>query len=1001
MKKNCFKKTNLKRYIALILVFALMFQTGIKYTNANESQETQVHTAYKVRDMYNMAIPIRFDGEDEYLNGKVTETNDITNIELIDNTYNKSEYSVREYYRAVSNQTLNLRTVYLSENDNKFTSIKLAHTRGYYSPKTDENPEGYTTDKEYRRLELLRDWSNKVQEAVDNGAKLKNMAGEEIGFDKLDSDNDGYIDAITVLFTPTDAKYASSWDGGTIPLWAYHTINNRITIKTAKGTLTSNRYNQAPIQNDPVSIYKEAGSDIYFVNNKTLIHEMGHIFGLLDLYTASGKSEPVCFMSAMAKALSPVVQFMTSREREAVGWLDADNITPITKAGEYTLPPTKDKRQDGTVAYTLELPNNHKLYLEYRYVDDREINRFDLNAQNRKIYNLLGNYVSANGLKKSGLLVCDSDMSVRFPKNLSGVTQLSAIGGQYNTRIDAPMSVGEDITYGGYTISVTELTKEKITFNVSGKEIDGEQPTEQPENTGKPTANGVTLLAPSEVGGNLQMTAVRGSQIQFLAQINGKKISDGDIKWYVSGETAADTEIDYETGLLKIGAFESPTSVLKVVGKSEKNDEKTITINVNVKIGKKTYSVTYLPGNDVVGSVESISKLQDTSLNLKAALYTKTGYTQTGWSLSEGGEKTYDLNGEYKENEAIKLYPYWSKSEKPTETASAKPSQTEKPTETASAKPGQTEKPTETASAKPSQTEKPTETASAKPGQTEKPTETASAKPSQTEKPTETASAKPGQTEKPTETASAKPGQTEKPTETVGAKPGQTEKPTEETASAKPGQTEKPTETAGAKPGQTEKPTETASAKPGQTAEPTETTEPNETTTPTVSPNSMVKLNKTSVVLYLPKYKTFTLIAKVDGKSVKANFKSSNPKIVKVNAAGKLTAVKSGKAVVKVTVNGKKFICKVTVKKISLKIKPVKRTLYLKGNKSIRLKTIVTGPYRKVRYKSSNKNIVKVNGKGKVTAVRKGKAKITVTANGIKKKCRITVLSVKRKKHKG
>ena len=926
MKKNCFKKTNLKRYIALILVFALTFQTGIKYTNANESQETQVHTAYKVRDMYNMAIPIRFDGEDEYLNEKVTETNDITNIELIDNTYNKSEYSVREYYRAVSNQTLNLRTVYLTENDNKFTSIKLAHTRGYYSPKTDENPEGYTTDKEYRRLELLRDWSDKVQEAVYNGAKLRNMAGDEIGFDKLDSDNDGYIDSITVLFTPTDAKYASSWDGGTIPLWAYHTINNRITIKTAKGTLTSNRYNQAPIQNDPVSIYKEAGSDIYFVNNKTLIHEMGHIFGLLDLYTASGKSEPVCFMSAMAKALSPVVQFMTSREREAVGWLDADNITPITKA----LPPTKDKRQDGTVAYTLELPNNHKLYLEYRYVDDREINRFDLNAQNRKIYNLLGNYVSANGLNKSGLLVCDSDMSVRFPKNLSGVTQLSAIGGQYNTRIDAPMSVGEDITYGGYTISVTELTKEKITFNVSGKEIDGEQPTEQPENTGKPTANGVTLLAPSEVGGNLQMTAVRGSQIQFLAQINGKKISDGDIKWYVSGETAADTEIDYETGLLKIGAFESPTSVLKVVGKSEKNDEKTITINVNVKIGKKTYSVTYLPGNDVVGSVESISKLQDTSLNLKAALYTKTGYTQTGWSRSEGGEKTYDLNGEYKENEAIKLYPYWSKSEKPTETASAKP----------------------------------------------------------------------GQTEKPTETASAKPGQTEKPTETVGAKPGQTEKPTE-TASAKPSQTEKPTETASAKPGQTEKPTETASAKPGQTAEPTETTEPNETTTPTVSPNSMVKLNKTSVVLYLPKYKTFTLIAKVDGKSVKANFKSSNPKIVKVNAAGKLTAVKSGKAVVKVTVNGKKFICKVTVKKISLKIKPVKRTLYLKGNKSIRLKTIVTGPYRKVRYKSSNKNIVKVNGKGKVTAVRKGKAKITVTANGIKKKCRITVLSVKRKKHKG
>ncbi len=963
MERNCFKITNLKRYIALILVFAMTFQTDIKYTNANESKETQVHTAYKVRDMYNIAIPIRFEGEDEYLNEKITDTNDITNIELIDNTYNKSEYSVQEYYRAVSNHTLNLRTVYLTENDNKFTSVKLNHTRGYYCPKTDENPEGYTTDMNYRSSELLRDWSDKVQEAIDNGAKLKNIDGEEISFDKLDSDNDGYIDAITLLFTPTDAKYAGSSDGGTTPLWAYQTVNNLITVKTAKGTLRSNRYYQAPIQNEPTSIYKETGSDIYFANDKTLIHEMGHIFGLLDLYASSGSKEPVYFMSSMAKALSPVVQFMTSREREAVGWLDAENITPITKSGEYTLPPTKDKRQDGTVAYTLEMPNGHKLYLEYRYVDDGEVNRFDLSGKNHKIYNLLGNYVSAGGLNKSGLLVCDADMGVKFPRNASGVTQLSVIGGQYNTKIDAPMAAGEEITYGGYTISVTELMKDKITFKVSGKEIDGEQPTEQPGNDGKPTANGVTLLAPSEVGENLEMTAARGSQIQFLAQINGKKISDGDIRWNVRGETAADTEIDYETGLLKIGAFESPTSVLQVVGRSESDDDKEITIKVNVTFGTKTYSVTYLSGSDATGSVGSVNKLHDTALTLKDVSYTKNGYTQTGWSLSEGGEKVYDLKSEYKENKAVILYPYWSKEEQPTETASAKPSQTETPTETASAKPSQTETPTETASAKPSQTKHPTETASAKPSPTKQPTETASAKPSQTETPTETASAKPSQTKQPTETASAKPSQTEQPTETASAKPSQTKQPME-------------------------------------TATPNETAEPTQTPTPTVSPDNMVKLNKTSVVLYLPKYKTFTLTAKVDGKAVKANFKSSNPKVVKVNAAGKLTAVKSGKAVIKVTVNGKTFICKVTVKKLSLKIKPAKSTLYLKGNKSIRLKTIVTGPDRRVRYKSNNKKIVKVNSKGKVTAVRKGKAKITVTANGIKKKCMITVLSGKRKKHK-
>ncbi len=194
----------LKRYVALVLVVALIFQVDIRIADAKEAETPQVQSVDKVRTIYNMLIPIRFKGESEYLNTSILEDDNITNMQLIDNTYNKSMYSVKEYYKAVSNQTVDIETVYLApetEND-QFASIELDKTRGYYSPKTAQNPEGYTTDAEYRRSELVRDWSKKVEEAINNGAKLKDIDGSVIDFDKLDSNDKGLIDSITLIFTP-------------------------------------------------------------------------------------------------------------------------------------------------------------------------------------------------------------------------------------------------------------------------------------------------------------------------------------------------------------------------------------------------------------------------------------------------------------------------------------------------------------------------------------------------------------------------------------------------------------------------------------------------------------------------------------------------------------------------------------------------------------------------------------------------------------------------------
>ena len=73
----------------------------------------------------------------------------------------------------------------------------------------------------------------------------------------------------------------------------------------------------------------------------------------------------------------------------------------------------------------------------------------------------------------------------------------------------------------------------------------------------------------------------------------------------------------------------------------------------------QTYTVTYKPGANGTGSQQTATKTYGTALTLKGAIFTRTGYTQTGWATSDGGSKAYDLGGNYTANASITLYPYW------------------------------------------------------------------------------------------------------------------------------------------------------------------------------------------------------------------------------------------------------------------------------------------------------------------------------------------------------
>lgn len=119
----------------------------------------------------------------------------------------------------------------------------------------------------------------------------------------------------------------------------------------------------------------------------------------------------------------------------------------------------------------------------------------------------------------------------------------------------------------------------------------------------------------------------------------------------------------------------------------------------------------------------------------------------------------------------------------------------------------------------------------------------------------------------------------------------------------------------------------------------------------------------------------------------KASWKSSNTSVATVDGSGLVTAVKAGTATITATWKGFKRSCEVTVKEKKLTLNKETATVYI--GKTCRLEAL-TEPTAKVTWKSSDTSVATVE-KGTVTGVKAGTATITAKANGITRKCKITV----------
>lgn len=153
-------------------------------------------------------------------------------------------------------------------------------------------------------------------------------------------------------------------------------------------------------------------------------------------------------------------------------------------------------------------------------------------------------------------------------------------------------------------------------------------------------------------------------------------------------------------------------------------------------------------------------------------------------------------------------------------------------------------------------------------------------------------------------------------------------------------------------------------------------------------------LGSRKLTMYVGKTKVLT--ANMDVSSL--TFSSSNPKVVSVNAKGKLTAKKAGKARITVTTkDGKKAVCDVTsiipVKKIAFS--NAKSGMKIKQGQTQKLSVSITPNNASVKtlaWSSSNTGVLQVSQTGKIKAVSKGTAVITaVTTDGTNRKIQIKI----------
>lgn len=528
------------------------------YSHSHKAEPKKINSNVNNSNFTNLIVLTKFSDEDEFIDDKYGNENVRY---IIDNMFNNSYYSLNKYYQCVSNNLVNINSIFLFDNGK---SITLDRQRGYYAEYSETNIIGYKDSGEAsaRLYDLKEDWANAINKVLANQESLFDVDGYPISdYSILDKNNDGKIDAITIIYKKSPDTLSSNWGS---PLWNYQDISSLVELTYDNNKIQSNSYFQITANFFDSAIYTDP--DGYLISSpSTIIHEFGHIFGLKDLYR-SDMSSAVYYMSAMAKHMSPIPQYISSKEREALNWLSSNQIQKITKNGSYTLNVVTNQNIDNVISYKVDLNNGKTAYLEYRNFNSK-LNRFD---NQRKILTKLDgtNSVGITAMK-SGLVCYLIDSDKKFPNNLNtsgNKWNYQVLGGTYSTKVDAALGLNDEISLSyDVDVYVTDISEDKITFDISGI-VETEDKN--------PVINDINITKYKE-------TMTRNESFKFEAQINGENLDGSEVvEWSIKNNTSDKTFINSD-GILTIGDDENSSSIL-VSAKATEDIVATYTVTLNI-----------------------------------------------------------------------------------------------------------------------------------------------------------------------------------------------------------------------------------------------------------------------------------------------------------------------------------------------------------------------------------------------------------------------------------
>lgn len=131
----------------------------------------------------------------------------------------------------------------------------------------------------------------------------------------------------------------------------------------------------------------------------------------------------------------------------------------------------------------------------------------------------------------------------------------------------------------------------------------------------------------------------------------------------------------------------------------------------------------------------------------------------------------------------------------------------------------------------------------------------------------------------------------------------------------------------------------------------------------------------------------YTVLAATSNGSI-PTWKSSNSKVASVNTYGRITAKKAGKVKITAKIRKAEASCLITVRKTTVSLSV--NSINLEHGETKRLK-VYASTNGEITYRSSRSSIASINEAGVITGEKPGTTKITVTIDGTKAYCRVTV----------